>query len=176
MVDIDLSSVQKRALRALVTSHRDADRPVTAGELADDIDRKPRTVGEVMRGLQDLSLVESKEGPAGGYVPTDRAAEVVAPGADETADTVTLAHEYERLDVTVDEIDLIAVHDPERCRARFHLARAVHDFEAGDAVAVGPTLPANLVVAGEVVAVDEENGELLIEVAQIETLGDGETV
>lgn len=170
MVDIDLSSTQRKALLALTSRYRSEGSRIKAEAVAEDVDRAPETVRDVMRGLRDLSLVRTTEGPKGGYEPTARAYEVLGDREGDGSDSVTLAYDYERLDVTVEEIALLGVNHPERCRARVRLQRLVKQFDEGDAVVFGPIPATNLVVAGEILAVDETNSELVLEIAQLETL------
>ena len=169
MVELRLSDIQKRALTALVTAHRRSGEPVNADEIASTVDREPGSVRSVMRGLGDLSLVTATTGPTGGYEPTSEAVELVAGGPDDDRATLTVASGFRRRDRTVERIAFTGVHHPDECRAVFDLRRSVHEFDPGDAVAVGPTPVGDLVVDGEVVATDETNDRLVVDVAVVET-------
>ncbi|WP_284010938.1 TrmB family transcriptional regulator [Haloarcula pelagica] len=168
MVQIELTSSQQRTLTALVNRHQSADAPVKGRVIADEIDRNLGTVQNQMQSLAALGLVESVSGPSGGYEPTDLAYEAIGRDRTDDAESVTLAREYERVDVTVEEINLTGVHHPEKCQARVHLQDSVAQFDVGQAVALGPTPVAGLVVAGTVKAVDTTNNQLVVDVAQLE--------
>jgi predicted transcriptional regulator len=168
MATIDLTTSQRQTLTALVNSYRPDDGPVKAQTVAEHVDRTLGTVQNQMQRLSQLGVVDGVSGPSGGYKPTELAYEVLdREPVDDSAD-LTLAHGYDRVDVTVDEIRFTNVHHPESCRARIHLQQSVDQFSVGQAVAVGPTPMAKLVVAGEIEAVDDTTNTLLLEVAQIE--------
>lgn len=168
-MNIELSDIQKQVLTALVTAHRSADYPIKADTVASAVDRAPGSVRNVMGRLSDLGLVEGTRGPAGGYEPTDRAFEAIDRVPGEDGDTVTVAYGSERLDVAVERVELLGVHHPDQCRARIHLRRSVHRFHTGDPVAVGPTPVGGLLLAGEIVATHPSDGQLVVDVAQMET-------
>lgn len=167
MVQIDLTTSQEQTLTALVNQHRPGDGPVKAQAIADSVDRSLGTIQNQMQRLAQLGVVEGVSGPAGGYEPTEMAFQAL--GRDPLAETaaVTLAHDYERLDVTVDQITFTSVHHPENCRAELHLQQSVADFSVGQAVAAGPTPLASLVVAGTVEAIDDTSNTLILDIAQL---------
>ncbi|WP_324760095.1 TrmB family transcriptional regulator [Haloarcula montana] len=168
MVQIELTGSQQRTLTTLVNRHQSADGPVKGRVIADEIDRNLGTVQNQMQSLAALGLVESVSGPSGGYKPTELAYDAIGRDSMDDAESVTLAHDFERVDVTVEEINLTGVHHPEECQARVHLQDPVSQFSVGQAVALGPTPVAGLVVAGTVVAVDATNNQLVVDVAQLE--------
>ncbi|GGN98164.1 MULTISPECIES: HTH domain-containing protein [Haloarcula] len=168
MVQIDLTTSQEQTLTALVNHHRSADGPVKGQTIADDVDRSLGTVQNQMQSLAQLGLVEGHSGPEGGYVPTEQA--YAALGRDPGAETesLTVARDFERLDVTVDGIRFTTVNHPEECRAQLHLQQSVGQFSVGQAVAAGPTPKHNLVVAGTIVAIDDTQNTLILDIAQVE--------
>ncbi|WP_276272677.1 TrmB family transcriptional regulator [Haloarcula litorea] len=168
MVQIELTSSQEQTLTALVNRYRADDGPVKGQTVADDVDRSLGTVQNQMQSLAQLGLVDSLSGPEGGYVPTELAYDALDRDPIAETETVTLAREYERIDVTVDRITFKSVHHPEACRAQLHLQQSVADFTEGQAVAAGPTPNHHLVVAGTVEAVDDTSNTLIVDVAQVE--------
>jgi len=170
---MELTTSQRELLTTLANEYEDRDEDeggswVKSGALADAAGRNPGTVRNRMGPLRSLGLVEGRAGRDGGYRPTDRAFEVLGRRRFDAAETLGVAHGYERLDVTVDEIAFTSVHHPERCRARLRLHDAVSRFDPGDPVVVGPTPEAGLVVAGSVAARREGTSELLLDVARLE--------
>ncbi|MGB9932252.1 HTH domain-containing protein [Haloarcula amylolytica] len=168
MVSIDLNNSQRTMLTTLVNKYQQTGEAVTGETIADEIDRNPGTVRNQMQSLTSLGLVEGIPGPTGGYKPTSEAFDAIDRQQIDEAESVVVAHDYERVGVTVEEINFTNVHDPEKCRARFHLQSSVQDFSEGQAVILGPTPISKLVVAGTIVAVDESNSEILLDVAKIE--------
>ena len=168
MVQIDLTTSQEQTLTALVNQYRPGEGPVKAQAVADTVDRSLGTIQNQMQRLAQLGVVEWTSGPAGGYEPTDLAFQALGrePLAETTA--VTVAHDYERLDMTVDRLTFKSVHHPESCRAELHLQQSVADFDVGQAVAAGPFPLSKLVVAGTVEAIDDTSNTLILEIAQLE--------
>jgi predicted transcriptional regulator len=168
MTQIELTSSQRRVLTALVNAHQDTDSPITGEEVADIVDRNPGTIRNQMQSLTSLGLVEGIPGPKGGYKPTADAFDAIGRTKMDDPESVTLAREYDRVDVTVEQIDFQTVLHPDQCRAQIHLQASVQPFSEGQAVAVGPTPKSKLVVAGTVEAVDETSGSIILDVAKVE--------
>lgn len=168
MVDIELTPSQEQSLTALVNLHDPEAGPVKAKAVADEVDRSLGTIQNQMQRLSQFGVVEGVSGPAGGYEPTDLAYQTLGrEPLDETAG-MTLAHDFERLDVTVDRITFKSVHHPENCRAEVHLQQSIDGFSVSQAVAVGPTPQAGLVVAGTIEAIEDTANTLILDVAELE--------
>jgi predicted transcriptional regulator len=168
MATIDLTTSQQQTLTALVNNYQPGEGPVKTQTVAENVDRTTGTVQNQMQRLSQLGVVEGVSGPSGGYKPTKIAYEVLDREPVDDSTDLTLAHGYDRIDVTVDEIRFTNVHHPDTCRARIHLQQSVEQFSVGQPVAVGPTPLSKLVIAGEIEAVDGTTNTLLLEIAQIE--------
>ena len=167
MVQIDLTTSQEQTLTALVNHHRPGDGPVKAQTVADAVDRSLGTIQNQMQRLSQLGVVDGVSGPAGGYEPTDLAYQALDREPLDETEAVTVAHDYDRLDVTVDQIRFTSVHHPDSCRVELHLQQSVGDFSVGQAVAAGPTPLSSLVVAGTIEAIDDTTNTLILDVAQL---------
>ena len=165
---MDLTGRQREILATLIDGCRSREEPMTADEIAAELDRHPGTVHNHMQVLGTLGLVEGITGPRGGYEPTEAAAEAVGDRDGDDGDAVTVAHEYERLDLTVDEIRFLNVDDPNACRAVVRLRETVTGIGVGDPVVVGPTPTGGLLLAGEVRLFDDAENELLVDVTSVE--------
>lgn len=161
-MEIDLTSVQRQILAALVNSHQQSESPVKGRDLAAAVDLHEGTVRKQMGNLTALNLAESIRGPKGGYRPTSDAYDVLDRENIEEPEELTLSREFERIAVTVDEICLFNVHHPEKCKARVHFQESIGDYSAGDAIAVGPTPVTRLVLAGQIEAVDDSTNEVIV--------------
>lgn len=168
MVQLDLTTSQEQSLTALVNQHRPGEGPVKAQSVADAVDRSLGTVQNQMQQLSQFGVVEGVSGPAGGYKPTELAYEALGREPLDESEELTVAHDYDRLDITIDRISFKSVHHPESCRVELHLRQSVGEFEVGQAVAAGPTPSSGLVVAGTVEAIDDTKNTLILDVAQLE--------
>jgi len=166
--DIDLSTTQVQLLTTLVNEHEQADAPVTSGAVADVLDRSPGTIQNQLTNLQSVGLVESVQGPTGGYRPTATAYAVLDRETLDNAETVTVSQEFERVDATVEEIELTNVHHPTECTAHVHFQASLPEISAGDPIVVGPTPSSALVVAGEVTAVTDTADEVILDVRRMD--------
>lgn len=169
MTEMELNENQRSILAILVDEYPSVESPLTGEAIAEELDISAGTVRNEMQSLTARNLVEGIPGAGGGYKPTAPAYEVMDREGIDDPETVTLAREFERVDTTVDEIDLVEVYDPDRCRARLHFQQSVAGIQVGDAIAVGPTPVSNLLIAGEVEAVDEAANEVTLDIARLET-------
>ncbi|RQG97759.1 Rrf2 family transcriptional regulator [Natrarchaeobius chitinivorans] len=170
MPTIDLTNSQRAILSALINDYQGTDAPVPAKTIAAAIDREPRTVRNQMSNLSALKLVESVSGPHGGYEPTDVAYEVLDRNPVEDPETAVLAQEFDRVDAVVDTITFTNVHHPDVCRVRIRFLESVQGFDEGDAIAIGTTSTVDLLLAGEVEAVEPSRNRILLDVARLETV------
>ncbi|MES3161120.1 MAG: Rrf2 family transcriptional regulator [Halorubrum sp.] len=167
---LQLSASQERILTSLVNLADDEESVISGREIADSVDRNPGTVRNRMQSLRALDLVEGVAGPEGGYKPTERAYEVL--GLERLRDPERVPVERGGTPVegvTVREIDLSSVNNPELCRAEVVLHGSVRPFEGGDRITVGPTPTAGLQLSGVVDAADIEGNSLMIRVDSMET-------
>jgi predicted transcriptional regulator len=165
---LDLHETQRRALTVLVNEYQQRGSPVNSNVLAERMDRTPGTIRNKMPQLVSLGLVEGLAGPTGGYEPTEKAYQVLDRDPDTERESVTVAHDFERVDATVESISFTNVNHPTDCRAWVEFQTAMPALEVGDAVAIGPTARADLVVAGEVHTTNDTGNRISITVSQIE--------
>jgi predicted transcriptional regulator len=171
---MELTGRQREILATLVDGYRTADEPMTAEAIAGELDRHPGTVHNHMQVLGTLGLVEGITGPQGGYEPTVAATDALGERADDGGDAVTVAHEYERVNLTVDEIRFLGADNPDICRAVVRFRETVTGINVGDPVVVGPTPTGSLVLAGQVRLFEDTENELLLDVASAEAPVTGE--
>ena len=166
--DLDLSTTQVQLLTTLLNEHETADGTVTSAQVADVLDRSAGTVQNQLTNLQAIGLVESVQGPTGGYEPTATAYDALGREPIDDAETVTVSQAFERVDATIEEIDLTNVHHPTECTAHVSFQQSLPAIEAGDPIVVGPTPSSKLVVAGEVIGVTETADEVVLDVRRME--------
>ena len=165
---LDLSPPHQNALTALVNEYSETESPVKSAHIAAQVNRTEGSVKNQMRKLSALGLVDSVPGPQGGYEPTERAFHALEREQDADGEKVVVAQNYERVDVTVDEITLTNVLHPTDCRARVHFQDILEGIEIGDALAVGPTPEFDLVVVGEVAEILGTGDEVILDIGKME--------
>jgi predicted transcriptional regulator len=165
---VDLSGSQQQIVTAIVNEYQETGEPVKSGRIAEIIDRTPGTVRNQMVQLTSLGVVEGVLGPEGGYEPTEKGLALLERGDVDDRAQVTLAQDFDRIDITVDEITLPNVHHPTECRAHVHFQATLEGIEPGDPVVVGPTPQSELVVSGVVVAVLGDDDRVLLDVSEME--------
>ena len=169
MSSIELTESQKTILQELVDLHRDSESAVKGGAIADHIDRNAGTIRNQMQSLKALQLVEGVPGPKGGYKPTSEAYNALdIEDMDEPA-TVPLSHNGEPIDEqVVQEIHLMSVHHPEKCRAEVRVQGSVRDFHEGDSITIGPTPKSSLAITGTIDGVVDSDNKLIIRTETME--------
>lgn len=165
---MDLTDSQQEILSVLVSEYQTNESPVTGEEIADALDQHPGTIRKQMQSLTALDLVTGIPGPGGGYKPTVNAYAVLDRQTLDEAESLILAREDERSDVTVEAIDFVNVHDPENCRADVTIQEDVTQFSIGDPIIIGPTPQSDLVLAGQVEEIDAGANQLHLDVARLE--------
>jgi predicted transcriptional regulator len=165
---LDLYETQRRTLTVLVNEYQQRESPVNSNVLAERMDRTPGTIRNKMPQLESLGLVEGVAGPTGGYEPTAKAFEVLDRDPDTDRESVTVAHDFDRVDATVESVSFTNVNHPSDCRAWIEFQTALPAVEVGEPIAVGPTAQAGLVVAGEVHTTNDTGNRISITVSQLE--------
>ena len=165
MSSIELTSSQKKILRALTNLHGDSGDAIKGEDIAEEVDRNPGTIRNQMQSLKALQLVEGVPGPKGGYKPTAAAFEALEIEQMEDPASVPLTREGSSVEgVIVEEIDLSSVHHPDLCRAEIHIQGSIEGIDEGDTVVVGPTPLSKLVVEGSVDGIDDTNNVVILRI------------
>jgi len=168
LFEMDLTSLQREILGVLVDSSETAS-TMTAQDIAEAVDHSPGGIRNTLQTLTALNLIEGIAGPKGGYKPKVDAYTALDKqmiDVDE-GEQLVFAHDHHRIDVTVETIDLVNVHDPNNCQAQVTFGKSVQDVTVGDAVIVGPTPHSRLVIAGEVEQVDGTSTQLQLAVTRL---------
>lgn len=176
MDQFDLNSSQRTTLTALVNKYQATESLVSAKALGEELNRKPGTLRNQMQPLKAVGLVKSVPGKNGGYEPTEAAYDALDRQRQSDAETVTLAHDYKRVTATIGEMKFTNVHHPDLCRAQIHFQQSTRDLAEGEAIAVGPSPLSRLAVTGEIVAIDDTENVVIIDVSRMEApIGDDRT-
>ncbi|MCS7130802.1 MAG: CBS domain-containing protein [Archaeoglobaceae archaeon] len=171
-MDLELTQIQKDILYALITLYKKkAGGSIKGEEIAELINRNPGTVRNQMQALRALGLVEGVPGPKGGYRPTSKAYELLSITKPEESVAISVVvNDTLMEDLSVEEIDLPSISNPEVCQARIRLLGDIRKIVPGDRVLVGPTPVNEIVVQGRVVGRDDTANTLIIDIEKIVAL------
>ncbi|MFQ5816195.1 MAG: CBS domain-containing protein [Candidatus Hydrothermarchaeaceae archaeon] len=163
-----LAPVQREILLALIDLYHAKGETVKGEDIAALVKKNPGTIRNQMQALRNLGLVEGVPGPKGGYIPTTEGYK--------TLDFETLEKEV-RIPIfvgetmleglTVRDIDLIDIADPDRCRATIHVIGSLKNIGIGEMVRIGPTPVNKLMINGKVLGRDDMDNVLLIEIVSM---------
>lgn len=168
---MELASVQKDILSALISLYKKKGRAIKGEEIAEALDRSPGTIRNQMQSLRALELVEGVPGPKGGYKATHQAFHAL--GLDELDEEVQVPVMRNGVDVeglTVVEIGFNTIRHPDICQAMFKIIGDIRLFNVGDIIQIGPTAVNKLVIRGKVTGRDDINGMVLCDIMEIVSL------
>jgi len=168
---MELTSVQKEILSALVTLYRRKLRSIRGEEIAEMLGRNPGTIRNQMQSLKALQLVEGVPGPKGGYMATSAAyRELELDTMVEEAHVVLIKNGVEVNDVLIEEIDFMTVAHPDVCSAAIKVIGNIREFAIGDALKLGPTPVNKLTLRGTVCGRNDAENKLIVLVSEMISL------
>ncbi len=168
---MELSSVQQEILNALIALFQEEETSIKGQKIAKSIDKQPGTIRNQMQWLKALNLIESVQGPKGGYKPTSKAYSALDLASYEEGESVDIHKEGKKIEgSTVIEIDLTTVTQPDVCKSEIKIIGDIREFEIGDEISLGPTPVNNLFIKGEVSGRDDVNNKLIIEIKELHSI------
>ena len=168
---MELTSIQKDILIALINLQRQKDRAVKGEEIAGIINRNPGTVRNQMQSLKVLGLVEGVPGPKGGYKATGGAYDALNVSEMENEAIVPIYKNNKLVkDSTAAEISFTTIRHPDMCNSTVRILGNIKDFVQGDIVQIGPTPVNHLIVRGEVIGRDDSQNSLLFSIIEMVSL------
>ncbi|WNY25088.1 CBS domain-containing protein [Methanolapillus millepedarum] len=168
---MDLTTIQKDIIAALINIQRQKESAVKGEEIAELIHRNPGTIRNQMQLLKALGLVEGVPGPKGGYRPTGEAYQVLNIEVMEEETNVPVYRNNVIVNnATTAEISFTTVRNPDICKGIIKIIGNVKSFNAGDKIQVGPTPVNRLTVCGEVYGRDDSNNLILIDITELVSL------
>lgn len=168
---MDLSSVQQEILNALIALFQEKKRAIKGQEIASSIEKQPGTIRNQMQWLKALDLIESVQGPKGGYKPTSNAYSALDLASYQEGESVDIFKKGEKVEgATVIEIDLTTIPQPDVCKSEIKIIGDIRRFEEGNPISMGPTPVNNLFIKGEVSGRDDVNNKLIITIQEIHSI------
>ncbi len=172
-----LTETQRAVLKALVKLYEESERSrmIKSKEVARILNKDEGTVRNVIMMLKNMGLVESRTGPAGGYVPTLKAYEVL--GALTTY--TTIGYGYVTVYTTEGEKKLSAIHmeilnlfTPEKPKAVTRVGGDLSNLLPGQRVRVESGPRGKLIVEGIITKVNPQGSEILIDIDKLVIIPD----
>jgi len=164
----NLSLTQREILLALIELYNRTKRMVKSKEIAEMIGKDEGTVRNIVLSLKVLGLIESKPGPNGGYIPTLKAYEIVKnPTISPTVDKLSVYKGILELDIKVKNIELLDITNPNSNKVILKASGDLKKIKVGDNIRIGPTPYTRLIIEGIVLEVDEDRGEIVLDVRRM---------
>ena len=168
---MELTSVQREILIALIGLFRKKGRSIRGEEIAEVIGRNPGTIRNQMQSLRALQLVDGVPGPKGGYMATSAAyKELDIDTMEHEAQVFIAKNGVEVQNVSVAEIDFTTVAHPDMCSAAIKIIGDTRQFNSGDVLQVGPTPVNKLTIRGEVCGRNDAENTVVMMVSEILSL------
>jgi predicted transcriptional regulator len=168
---MELTSVQREILIALISLFRKKERSIRGEEIAEVIGRNPGTIRNQMQSLRALQLVDGVPGPKGGYMATSAAyKELDLDTMEHEAQVFIAKNGVEVQNVSVAEIDFTTVAHPDMCSAAIKMIGDTRQFNSGDVLQVGPTPVNKLTIRGEVCGRNDAENTVVMMVSEILSL------
>ncbi|HNX40422.1 MAG TPA: CBS domain-containing protein [Methanothrix sp.] len=165
---MELTTIQRDILTALINIHRAEGRAVRGDEIAELIDRNPGTVRNQMQSLKALNLIEGIPGPKGGYKAKGEAHEALNIGSRSDMVTVPVSRNGVLMeDTTASEIVFDKVMHKQLCNGLVRIIGNIRDFNVGDKIDVGPTPVIKLILRGTVTGRDDTMNRLTIRINEM---------
>ncbi len=172
-----LTETQKNILKVLVDLYEKKGRKsmVKSKEVARILNKDEGTVRNVIMMLKNMGLVESRTGPAGGYVPTLKAYEVL--GAPTTYTHLGYGYMivYKRDGIKrlpAIRMEIINLFKPEKPRALTRVGGDISIIEVNDKVRVESGPAGKLIVEGRVGKINPQGNEVLIDIDKLVIIPD----
>ena len=158
-----------RVVETLLELYNMHKRPIKSKEIADRLGMNEGTIRNIMVALKAMNLVDSKTGPYGGFIPSQKAVEFVkSPMAiNPVNDIAQIYVNGEPINVYATSIELVNIFNPYMSKAIIKIlgnAKAIHP---GDNVRIGPTINARIIIEGIVLEDNSLSKELVIVIKKL---------
>jgi hypothetical protein len=156
-------------LSALVELYMLNKRPVKSKDIAEKLGINEGTIRNSMVALRAMGYVESRTGPYGGYIPTQKALEYVKTptGAVFALDIAPITINRVPTNIYVTGIELLDVINPFSNRAIVRVVGELKNVKVGDSVRIGPTVNSRVIIEGIVTEKNEGLRELVISITKL---------
>ena len=164
-----LPSTYASILNALVELYMMSKKPVKSRDIAEKLGINEGTVRNSMVALRAMGYIESKTGPYGGYVPTQKALEYVKMPTNTVfaLDIAPLTINKLPTNLYVTGIELLDVINPFSNRALVRVIGDMKNIRIGDNVRIGPTANSRVIIEGVITEKNENLRELVVAINKL---------
>ena len=170
-----LTAVQREVLETLIRLYEKEKRMIKSKEVAMVLGKDEGTVRNIIMWLKSMGLVESRTGPAGGYVPTLKAYEVLGT----SPYLVSMGHGRaivkkgdKELIFTVGQLEIMGLFSIEPSKAVAKIVGSVASIEEGDKIIIESVPRRKLRLEGTVKKKDPNANEVLISIEKLVIIPD----
>ncbi|WP_291766135.1 CBS domain-containing protein [Caldivirga sp. UBA161] len=158
-----------RVVEALLELYNMHKRPIKSKEIADKLGMNEGTIRNIMVALKAMNLVDSKTGPYGGFIPSQKAVEFVKSPMviNPVNDIAQIFVNGKPINVYATGIELVNVFNPYMSKAVIKILGNVKAIHPGDNVRIGPTINARIIVEGIVLEDNSLSKELVIVIKKL---------
>ncbi|WP_069806931.1 CBS domain-containing protein [Vulcanisaeta thermophila] len=159
-----LPATYTAVLNALVDIYVSTKKAVKSKDIADRLGINEGTVRNVMVALKAMGYIESKTGPYGGYIPTQKALEYIKmPGTSMFAfDVAPVFINKLQSNIYVTGIELLDIINPFTNRALVRVLGDLRNVKIGDSIRIGPTVNSRVIIEGVITEKNEGLKELVV--------------
>lgn len=164
-----LPSTYASILNALVELYMASKKPVKSRDIAEKLGINEGTVRNSMVALRAMGYIESKTGPYGGYVPTQKALEYVKMPTNTVfaLDIAPITINKLPTNLYVTGIELLDVINPFSNRALVRVIGDMKNIRIGDNVRIGPTANSRVIIEGVITEKNEGLRELVVAINKL---------
>jgi predicted transcriptional regulator len=174
VVHLPLRSIQREVLEALVKLYEERRRMVKSKEVAKVLGKDEGTVRNIIMWLKSMGYVESRTGPAGGYVPTLKAYEVLRGATPYIMEpgygVIIVFREGETLRLTAVHMEILGLFSAEPAKALVKVMGDLTQVDVGLRARIESLPKRKLVIEGVIRNRDLNASELLIEISKMAVL------
>ncbi|MCX8165493.1 MAG: CBS domain-containing protein [Acidilobaceae archaeon] len=167
----NLRSVQEEVLEALVNLYEKERRMIKSREVARLLGKEEGTVRNIIMWLKSMGYVESRTGPAGGYIPTLKAYEAIRGAPPKVLEpgygVVVVFREGEDIRLTAISMEIMGLFSSEPARALVKVMGDLSRVEEGMRARIESLPKRKLVIEGIVKRRDLNANEMLLEITKM---------
>lgn len=158
-----------RVVEALLELYNMYKRPIKSKEIADKLNMNEGTIRNIMIALKAMNLVDSKTGPYGGFIPSQKAIEFVKSPmiVNPVNDIAQIYVNGKPLNIYATSIELINIFNPYMSKAVVKVLGNIKLVHPGDNVRIGPTANARVIIEGVVLEDNSLSKELVIVIKKL---------
>ena len=158
-----------RVVETLLELYNVHKRPIKSKEIANRLGMNEGTVRNIMVALKAMNLVDSKTGPYGGFIPSQKAIEFVKSPmvVNPVNDIAQIYINGKPLNIYATSIELVNIYNPYMSKAIIKVLGNIKAIHPGDNVRIGPTVNARVIIEGVVLEDNSLSKEVVIVVKKL---------